>query len=305
MVLKDKKVLVTGGSGFFGTNFIERLTSRGVPKEDIFSPRIEELDLRKREDCELAVKGIDVVIHLAGITGNAEFHRKHPADVFYDYLIMGVELMDAARRAGVKKFVTIGSITEYPEKARLPFREEDLWIGAPEAIHAPYTVAKKMLLVQAQAYRKQYGFHAVHILLTNMYGPFEHAFGGPIPELICKIGEAKKKNEKVVEGWGTGRPTRDFLYVKDAADGVLLIAEQYDKPEPINLGSGFEISMVDLADIIKKEMNFAGVVRWNPEKPDGQMRRGLDTSKIEKELGFRAMTDFETGLKETIAWHGY
>lgn len=305
MVLKDKKILVTGGSGFFGKNIIEALAKRGVSKENIFAPRMAELDLRKKEDCELAVKSKDVVIHLAGITGNAEFHRSHPAEVFYDNLMMGVELMDTARRAGVQKFVTIGSVTEYPEKARLPFHEEDLWIGAVEPIHAPYTVAKKMLLVEAQAYRKQYGFNAVHVLLTNMYGPGEHNEGGPVPELISKIGEAKKKGEKFIEGWGTGKPTRDFLYVKDAADGVLLVAEKYDGAEPINLGSGFEVSMKEAAALIAKVMDFNGEIKWDAKKPDGQMRRVLDTARIEHELGFKATTDFKTGLKDTIKWHGY
>ncbi len=300
-----KKILVAGGSGFFGTHIIEGLLKRGVPKENIFSPRAKELNLRDKKNCESAVNGRDIVIHLAGVTGNAEFHRAHPAEIFYDNLMIGVELMEAARLAGVKKFVSIGSVTEYPETVRLPFREEDLWIGAPEPIHAPYTVAKKMLLVQAQAYRKQYGFNAIHILLTNMYGPGEHNDGGPIPELIHKIGEAKKKGADFIEGWGTGHPTRDFLYVKDAADGVLLAAEKYDRPEPINLASGFEISMGELATLIAQVMDFKGEISWDSKKPDGQIRRALDTSRIEREVGFKATTDFKTGLKETIKWHGY
>ena len=303
--LRKEKILVTGGAGFFGRHIIERLLVHGVSRERIYAPRTAEIDLRKREDCERAVRGMNVVIHLAGITGNAEFHREHPAEIFYDNLLMGVELMDAARRAGVKKFVTIGSITEYPLTARLPFREADLWIGAPEPIHAPYTVAKKMLFVEAQAYRRQYGFNAVHVLLTNMYGPGEHLNGGPIPELITKIGEAKKAGANFIEGWGTGKPTRDFLYVADAADGVILIAEKYDGAEPINLGSGFEISMHQLAATIANLMDFKGEVRWNAERPDGQMRRVMDTTRIERELGFRAVTDFHKGLTETIASHGY
>ncbi|MBI2048839.1 MAG: NAD-dependent epimerase/dehydratase family protein [Candidatus Liptonbacteria bacterium] len=305
MNLVDKKILVTGGSGFFGRHIVDCLIARGVPEGNIFAPRMKEFDLRRKEDCESAVKSIDVVIHLAGITGNAEFHKNHPAEVFYDNLMMGVELMDAARRAGVQKFITIGSVTEYPEKARLPFHEEDLWIGAVEPIHAPYTVAKKMLLVEAQAYRKQYGFNAVHILLTNMYGPGEHSDGGPVPEMICKIGEAKKAGKDFIEGWGTGKPTRDFLYVKDAAEGVLLVAEKYDDPRPINLGSGFEVSMKEIGATIAELMDFRGEIRWDAAKPDGQTRRVLDAGRIERELGFRATTDFKTGLKETIKYHGY
>src|SRR3989344_8682498 len=213
MDLKDKKILVTGGSGFLGQHLIRKLRERGVPEKNIFAPRSAELDLRLRENCEKAVRGTNLVIHTAAITGNVELHKSKPADIFYDNLIMGVELMEAARKAGAEKFVTIGSATEYPDNARLPFREDDLWAGPVELFHAPYTVAKKMLLVEAQAYRKQYGFNAVHILLTNMYGPGEHEDGGPIPSIIKRVAEAQKSGTQHLEIWGTGKPTRDFLYV--------------------------------------------------------------------------------------------
>ncbi len=213
--------------------------------------------------------------------------------------------MEAARKSGVEKFVTIGSATEYPDNARLPFREDDLWGGPVEPLHAPYTVAKKMLLVQAQAYRKQYGFNAVHLLLTNMYGPGEHNDGGPIPALIRRVGDAKRNGLPEVEVWGTGRATRDFLYVEDSAEGVVRALQVYDKAEPVNLGSGFEISIKELAELIKKLMNYEGTLRFDASRPEGQPRRVLDTSRAEREFGFKATTDFENGLRKTIIYHGY
>ena len=305
MELKNKKILVTGGAGFLGSHIVRKLLERGVLRENIFTPRFFELDLRKRADCQRAVKDRDVVVHTAALTGNVELHKSRSAEIFYNNLIMGVELIEAARQAGVQKFITIGSATEYPDNIRLPFREDDLWMGPLEPIHAPYTVAKKMLLVNAQAYRKQYGFNAVHILLTNMYGPSEHEDGGPIPALIKRIGEARKTGETTVRIWGTGRATRDFLYVGDAVEGICLVTEKYDKSEPINLGSGFEISIKELAEIIARLMNFDGKLDFDPTKPEGQPRRVLDTARAEKELNFKAITDFEEGLKQTIKWHGY
>lgn len=304
MDLTKEKILVTGGNGFLGTHVVRKLVLRGVPREHISTPRQEECDLRIRENCERVVAGQSVVLHIAGVTGGIEFHRAHPAQMFYDNLVMGVELMDAARQAGVQKFVTIGSATEYPEKIPLPFKEELLWFGYPEALHAPYTVAKKMLEVQAQAYRKQYGFNAVHLVMTNMYGPgFPLESDFAIPMLVKRIWRAKSEGQNTVEMWGTGAPTRDFLYVEDAAEGILLAAEKYDKPEPVNLGSGWEISIRELTELVMRLMNFTGEIRSDPSKPEGHSRRVLDTSRAEREFGFRARTDFETGLKATIEWY--
>lgn len=286
-----------------GKHLIQKLKERGVLEENIFAPASVELDLRLRENCEKAVDGVQLVIHAAAVTGGAEFHKSKPADIFYDNLMMGVELMEAARKAGAEKFVTIGSATEYPDNAPLPFKEDDLWLGPVEPIHAPYTIAKKMLLVEAQAYRKQYGFNAVHILLTAIYGPGEYEDGGPIPALIRRIAAAKKENRGWVEVWGTGRATRDFLYVEDATEGIMRVAENYDRPEPINLASGFEISIRELAQLIARLMDFKGELRFDPEKPEGQPRRVLDTSRAERELGFKAMTHLEEGLRKTIEWH--
>jgi len=301
--LRNKRILVTGGAGFLGSHVVEVLKRRGVPEAVINAPRREECDLRLKENCERSVAGKDVVIHLAGITGDAEFHRAHPGEIFYDNLIIGVELMEAARQAGVEKFITAGSVTEYPENSPLPFREENLWMGAPAALHAPYTVAKKMLLVQAQAYRAEYGFNAVHLLLTNMYGPGKEAVRGfVVTNIIQRILEAERTGQNTIELWGTGRPTRDFIYVEDAAEGILCALERYDKSEPVNLGSGWEISIRELAELTARLMNFKGEIRWDSDKPDGAMRRMMDTSRAEREFGFRATTPSEEGLKKTIEW---
>lgn len=303
MDIRNKKILISGGSGFLGTNLIGKFLRSGIDRKNIYAPGSQELDLRLRENCEKAVRGMDIVIHAAGITGNVELHRAHPGQIFYDNLIMGVELMEAARKAGVEKFVTIGSATEYPENARLPFREEDLWVGPVEENHASYTVAKKMLLVQAQAYRKQYGFNAIHLLLTSMYGSGEHEDGGPIPAIIRRAEEAKRDGEKSITVWGTGKPTRDFLYVEDAAEGILLAAEKYDKPEPVNLGSGFEISIREIAEMIVGLFGLKVELKFDDSKPDGQMRRILETGRAEKEFAFKATTDLTDGLQKTIEYH--
>ncbi len=299
MDLKKKKIIVTGGSGFLGKNILAKLLACGVNRENIFAPRSEELDLRERKNCLKAAKGSDLVIHLAGMSGNPQFHSEHPAEIFYNNLIMGVELMEAARKAGAQKFVTIGSATEYPANAPLPYKEKDIWTGPPQDVHASYTTAKKMLLVQGAAYRKQYGLNVIHLLPTNMYGPGD-AKHFVIPMLIGKVQEAQKEGKKFIEVWGTGKPTRDFLYISDAAGGVILAAEKYDKPEPLNLGSGFEISIKELAELIAKLMDFRGEIRFDKSKPDGEMKRLLDASSAEKEIGFKAKVDLETGLRQTI-----
>ena len=303
MNLLDKNILVTGGAGFLGSFVVERLLERGVPKENIFILHSEEYDLRKWENCEKVVKNQDVVIHLAAKVGGIGFNQEHPAELFYDNLMMGTQMMEAARQAGIEKFVAIGTICVYPKFTPVPFKEGDLWNGYPEETNAPYGLAKKMLLVQAQAYRQQYGFNAIYLLPVNLYGPrdnFDPKSSHVIPALIKKVADAKKEGKNFIEVWGTGKATREFLYVEDAADGIVLATEKYDKPEPVNLGSGMEISIKDLVELICRLMNFNGEIRWDTSKPDGQPRRMLDVSKSEKEFGFKAKTDFKKGLKNTI-----
>ncbi|MDP2598873.1 MAG: GDP-L-fucose synthase [Candidatus Liptonbacteria bacterium] len=306
MDLKNKKILVTGGAGFLGSHVVERLIARGVPKENIMVPRKSDFDFVKWEDCVKAMKGQNIVIHLAAVVGGIGANREHPGKFFYDNLMMGIQLMEAARQAGVEKFVAVGTICAYPKFAPIPFKEEDLWNGYPEETNAPYGLAKKMLLVQSQAYRAEYGFHAVYLLPVNLYGPrdnFDPASSHVIPALIKKVYEAKKEEKPFIEAWGTGKPTREFLYIDDAAEGIVLAAENYDKPDPVNLGAGMEISIKDLTETICRLMGYKGEIRWNPSKPDGQPRRMLDVSRAEKEFGFRAKTDFEKGLKQMIDWY--
>jgi len=304
--LTKKKILVTGGAGFLGSHVIEKLLARGVPKENIFIPTYPEFDLRKLENCQKVVQGQDIVIHLAAKVGGIGLNREKPGELFYDNLIMGIQLMEEARKASVEKFVAIGTICAYPKFTPVPFKEENLWNGYPEETNAPYGLAKKMLLVQAQAYRQQYGFNAIYLLPVNLYGPrdnFDPSSSHVIPALIRKVYEAKKEGRNYIEVWGTGKATREFLYVEDAAEGIILATEKYDKPEPVNLGSGFEISIKNLVELICQLMDFKGEIRWDTTKPDGQPRRCLDVSKAEKEFGFRAKTKFEEGLKKTIDWY--
>jgi GDP-L-fucose synthase len=299
--LREKKILVTGGSGFIGKKVVDNLIKkRGVLPNKIFIPLEKDCDLRRWEDCQRAVKGMDIVIHLAAVTGNIEFHKLNPGKIFYDNLIMGTYLMEASRLAGVEKFLGIGSATEYPKDAPIPLKEKDLWQGYPEEMNAPYSLAKKMLLVQGQAYRQQYGFNAIHLLLTNVFGPEMNLENGyVISSLIQKIEGASKRNEKFIELWGTGKPTRDFLYIEDAAEAIVLAVENYDKAEPVNIGSGQEISIRELATL----MDFNGEIRWDKSKPDGQLRRFLDTSLAKKEFGFEAKTKLKEGLTETLKWY--
>jgi GDP-L-fucose synthase len=306
MNLKDKKILVTGGTGFLGGYVIKRLLAVGVPKENIFVPRSNEFDLRTRDACERVVRGQDVVIHLAAKVGGIGFNQDKPGELFYDNAMMGVQIMEAARLAGVQKFVGLGTVCSYPKFAPTPFKEDDLWNGYPEETNAPYGLAKKMLLVQAQAYRKQYGFNAITLFPVNLYGlgdSFDPSRSHVIPALIKKVYDAQKDGRNYVELWGTGRATREFLYVEDAAEGIALATEKYDKPEPVNLGSGKEISIKDLIGLICGIAGFRGEVRWDATKPDGQPRRLLDTSRAEKEFGFKAKTNFCDGLKKTIEWY--
>src|SRR3989338_714162 len=299
--LSQKRVLVTGGTGFLGSHLIKRLKQKRA--STLLYPSSSEYDLTNLEACRKVVKNIDVVIHLAAKVGGIGFNRDHPAEMFYENLMMGVQLIEAARLAKIEKFVALGTICAYPKFAPIPFKEEDLWNGYPEETNAPYGLAKKMLLVQAQAYRKQYGFNAIFLLPVNMYGPgdnFNPDSSHVIPALIKKFYEAKINNLPEITVWGTGKATREFLYVEDAARGIILATEKYNKPDPINLGAGFEISIKELAELISKIMEFKGKIVWDTTKPDGQPRRMLDTSKAKKEFGFKARTRFEVGLKKTV-----
>lgn len=300
------EVLVTGGAGFLGSSLVRTLERHGLAKENIRVPRSRDLDLRRWEDCVTAVENVDLVIHLAAKVGGIGYNMANPGSLFYDNAIMGVQLMEAARQAGVAKFVAVGTICAYPKFTPVPFREEDLWEGYPEETNAPYGLAKKMLLVQAQAYRQQYGFNAIYLLPVNLYGPgdnFDPASSHVIPALIKKFVEAVETGAESVEVWGTGAASREFLYVDDAAEGIALAAERYDRPEPVNLGAGFEITIRDLATLIADLTGFTGEIVWDTTKPDGQPRRCLDVSRAEREFGFRAKTGFEDGLKATIEWY--
>ena len=306
IILKNKKILVTGGAGFLGSFVVQKLLEKGVPQKNISIPRSKELDLRKWENCVKAVKGKDVVIHLAAKVGGIGFNKEKPGEMFYENIMMGTQLMEAARRAGVGKFVAVGTICAYPKFAPIPFAETSLWHGYPEETNAPYGLAKKMQLVQAQAYRQQYGFNAIYLLPVNLYGPrdnFSPDSSHVIPALIKKIAEAKKLKKRHIDVWGTGKASREFLYAEDAAEGIVLATEKYDGSEPINIGAGQEITIKKLVKTICRLMNFKGEIRWDKTKPDGQPRRMLDTSRAEKEFGFKAKTDFEEGLKKTIDWY--
>ncbi|MBI0583775.1 MAG: GDP-L-fucose synthase [Methanomassiliicoccus sp.] len=300
-----KRVLVTGGAGFLGSFLVEELIRAGASRSDITVPRSRETDLRTWENCVRSVRDKDLVIHLAASVGGIGFNQENPATLFYDNAIMGIQLMEAARRGGVAKFVQLGTICAYPKHTPVPFREEDLWNGYPEETNAPYGLAKKMLLVQAQAYRQQYGFNAIYLLPVNLYGPrdnFDPRSSHVIPALIKKFVEARESGAAEVTLWGTGRATREFLYVEDAARGIMLAAERYDGPEPVNLGAGFEISIMDLALLIRDLTGFEGEILWDTSKPDGQPRRMLDTSRA-RDFGFVAGTEFREGLRKTIDWY--
>jgi len=306
--LKNKRILVTGGAGFLGKHLISQLEKRGC--KDIFIPRIEDYDLVNMG----AVKQLysdakpDIVIHLAAKVGGIGANRDNPGQFFYDNLMMGVQMMEVGRQVGIEKFVALGTICAYPKFTPVPFKEENLWNGYPEETNAPYGLAKKMLLVQSQAYRQQYGFNSIFLMLVNLYGPgdnFNPDSSHVIPALIRKCTDAQRGlspqgTVPEISIWGTGKPTREFLYVEDAAEAIILASEKYNKSEPVNIGAGFEISIKDLVKLIIKLTGFKGKIVWDKTKPDGQPRRYLDTTRAEKEFGFRAKTKFEAGLKKTI-----
>lgn len=329
---KDKRVIVTGGAGFLGSFVIQKLVKRGAT--DILVPRIEHYNLTDRDSIKQLLADalqpanmlpehlhlVDMslppstfnfkpenllIIHLAANVGGIGANREHPAEFFYDNLMMGVELMHQAWGRGVGKFVAIGTVCAYPKFTPVPFKEDDLWIGYPEETNAPYGLAKKMMLVQAQAYRQQYGFNAIYLLPVNLYGPrdnFNLQTSHVIPALIRKAIEAQERGEKELVAWGDGSPTREFLYVEDAADGIVTAAEKYNGPEPVNLGSGYEISIKDLTEMVIRLTGFEGKLVWDTEKPNGQPRRGLDVSRAKEYFGWQAQVPFEEGMRRTIEW---
>jgi len=304
MNLENKVILVTGGAGFLGSYLVKLLKKENLKK--IIIPRSANYDLRKKSVCEELVKNVDMVIHLAANVGGIGYNQEHPAELFYDNLMMGTNMMHEAYIAGVKKFVSIGTICAYPKFTPVPFNERDIWNGYPEETNAPYGLAKKMQLVQAQAYRDQYGFNSIYLLPTNLYGPgdnFNPASSHVIPALIRKFDEATSNNEKEVIIWGTGNSTREFLYVEDAARAILLATKKYNLAEPVNLGSSFEISIANLAKLVRKLSGFNGKIIFDKSKPDGQPRRKISIKKAIREFGFTSKVPFEKGLKKTIEWY--
>ena len=302
----NKNVLVTGGNGFLGKHVVSLLEGCGC--KDIFIPTSKEYDLVKMENVVRLINDScpDIVIHLAAKVGGIGANAANPAGFFYDNLMMGVQLIEASRQNNVRKFVTIGTVCSYPKFAPVPFNEKDLWNGYPEETNAPYGLAKKMLLVQGNAYREQYGFNSIFLLQVNLYGPgdnFDLDTSHVIPALIKKCVNAINNNDDKIVLWGDGSPTREFLYVEDAARAIISATEKYDKPDPLNLGSEHEISIKDLAETIAKFTGFKGEIVWDDTKPNGQPRRKLDTTRVKKELGFTAKVDLETGLKKTIEWY--
>jgi len=300
------RVLVTGGSGFVGKYVLETLRDRGYTNVD--APSHAEYDLLRPDRIAACLRDTrpDAIVHLAAVVGGIGANLVHPGEYFYQNLIMGAELMEQARLANVQKFVAVGTICAYPKFTPVPFREEDLWSGYPEETNAPYGLAKKMMLVQAQAYRQQYGFNAIYLLPTNLYGPndnFHPTDAHVIPDMIRKFIEATESGAASVTLFGTGNPTREFLFVRDCAEGIVAALEHYNGPEPVNLGSGEEIRIAELARVVADATGFRGEIRFDPAKPDGQPRRKLDTSRAEREFGWHSTTSFEDGLRETVEWY--
>ncbi|NJL82482.1 MAG: GDP-L-fucose synthase [Chloroflexaceae bacterium] len=304
--LCEKRILVTGGAGFLGRQVVSQLIEAGAQPEKITVPRSRDWDLRVWEQCQRAADQQDIVVHLAAHVGGIGLNREKPAELFYDNLMMGGQLIHAAWEAGVTKFVCVGTICAYPKFTPVPFKEDDLWEGYPEETNAPYGIAKKALLVQLQAYRQQYGFNGVYLLPVNLYGPednFDPRSSHVIPALIRKVHEAQVGQEPTLSVWGDGSPTREFLYSSDAAAGIVMAAQAYNQPEPVNLGTNHEISIRDLAELICELMEFTGEIVWDVDKPNGQPRRCLDTERARSSFGFTAQVPFREGLKNTIDWY--
>lgn len=304
--LQGKRILVTGGGGFLGYQVVQKLHNIGVDVDKIAIPRSHDCDLRVMENCQRAVEQQDVVIHLAAHVGGIGLNREKPAELFYDNLIMGTQLIHAAYQAGVKKFVCVGTICAYPKFTPVPFQEDDLWNGYPEETNAPYGIAKKALLVQLQAYRQQYGFDGIYLLPVNLYGPkdnFDPRSSHVIPALIHKVHEAQQRGDRQISVWGDGTPTREFLYSEDAAQGIVMGTQFYSNSEPVNLGTGSEISIKDLIILICELMEFDGEIVWEIDQPNGQPRRCLDTSRAQEAFGFTAQVGFRQGMARTIEWY--
>ncbi|MBK4731319.1 GDP-L-fucose synthase [Oxynema sp. CENA135] len=304
--LKDKRILVTGGAGFLGRRVVAALEKAGADPQKIAIPRSREYNLCSMTACEHVVQAQDLVIHLAAHVGGIGLNREKPAELFYDNLMMGAQLIDAAYRAGVQKFVCVGTICAYPKFTPVPFKEDDLWNGYPEETNAPYGIAKKALLVQLQAYRQQYGFNGIYLLPVNLYGPednFDPSSSHVIPALIRKVHEAQQRGDRTLPVWGDGTPSREFLYSTDAARGIVMATQSYDQPDPVNLGTHQEITIRELVELICELMEFDGEIIWETDKPNGQPRRCLDTQRAEAEFGFVAEVDFRQGLKNTIDWY--
>ena len=306
MDLTHKRVLVTGGSGFLGGHLLRRLRRGGITS--VAAPRHDEFDLTREADVQRLYSEIrpEVVIHLAAVVGGIGANRANPGRFLYENSMMGLLMMEHARLSGVEKFVAVGTICAYPKHTPVPFREEDLWNGYPEETNAPYGLAKKMMLVQAQAYRQQYGFNGIYLLPVNLYGPGDHfdlENTHVVPALILKCLGAIERGDSEVILWGDGTPTREFLFVEDCADAIVLATERYDAEEPVNVGAGFEISIAQLADLVAKATGFAGRIVWDTTKPNGQPRRMLETSRAKRSFGFEAHTPFNEGLKQTVEWY--